>query len=218
MIPVGADAVAFPALWLFLLGLILSLGVYRMRRARHDVRDDWNRLVRFHAALHVVEATRGGDEAARIELLALARALDDAVEPAAGRPGLAALAGRFAAGAEPGGAGVSGAEAQAWSARLREDVLAVDRALQARMKTSARDSGRIGPVFLAGTGAILLLPLHAARTLGLVQRLTARRVEDSLWFHAAVGVVVFIVLAGTVLAALQVGTVASRLAGDLGLR
>lgn len=206
---IPAAAVAFPALWLFILGLVLTLGVFRMRRARLDLRDDWNRLIRFHDALKKVEATRGRDEPARVELLALARALDEAVEPAEGRPALGPQVERF----DPGGpAGpLMSEEAQALGAALRRDVVAVDRVLQERMKAGTREQGHLGRVFLAGAGGILLLPLMGARRLGLVERLTARRVEASLWFHAALGVVVFVVLAGTVFAALAVGRVVTRL-------
>jgi hypothetical protein len=209
---IPAQSVTIPALWLFVLGLLLTLGVLRMRLARLDVREDWNRLIRFHEALQRVEASGGRDGNARIELLALARALDDAVDAPAGRPGLAAVSRRFDA---AGDTGVAVAAALRWSEELRRDVLAYDRALQERMKQTTRDTGRIGPVFLAGAGAVLLLPLYAARPLGIVRRLTTRRVESSLWFHAAVGVVLFIVLAGTAWAALRMGTVASRALAEL---
>lgn len=190
-----AADLAFPALWLFLLGLLLTLGVFRMRRARLDVRDDWTRLIRFHDVLRTVEATRGRDEAARLELLALARALDNAVEPPEGRPAL----GRQVEAFDPRGAAADMTldQAHALGEGMRRDVVAVDRALQERMKASTRQQGNFARVFLAGTGGVLLLPLMAARAVGLVERPAERRVESSLWFHAAVGVVVFIVLVGS---------------------
>jgi hypothetical protein len=206
--PIPVADLAFPALWLFLLGLLLSLGVWRMRRARLDVRDDWARLVRFHDVLTAVEASRGRNEPARVELIALARALDAHVEAPAGRPGLAAQAVRF----DPGAAdGIDPRDAEALAAALRRDVLGADRAIQARMKETARSSGRFVPVFFSGVGAVLVLPLVVARHLGLVRRLTARRVEQGLWFHAALGVVVFVVLAGTVFAAIRVARVVGRM-------
>ena len=213
MDPIAVTDLAFPAFWLFLLGLVLNLGVLRMRRAGLDVREDWNRLVRFHEALKRVEATRGTDEASRLELLALAQALDDAVEAPEGRPGLGPQVELFDPAAR--GTGLGPEEAQAIGAGLRRDVVAVDRALQERMKASTRDVARVGRVFLAGAGGILLLPLWAARRFGFVERLTARRVESSLWFHAAVGIVVFAALAGTVYAGLTAARVARRLLGSL---
>lgn len=215
MPPVPARDVAFPALWLFLLGLILLLGILRQRRARHDVRDDWNRLVRFHETLAKCVATRGTHEAARLELLALGGALDGAVPPADGRRGLAAQAAAFDPGGRP--AGLPGPQVLALDTALRADILVVDRALQARMREGERAAGRLPAVFLAGTGAILVGPLAMAHGLGLVRRLVARRVEESLWFHAAVGVVVFVVLAGTVFAALQAVRVGAHLARGAGL-
>lgn len=209
------EAIAFPSLWLFLLGFVLALGIVRQRRERHDVRDDWNRLVRLNEALRVVEATRGRDEAARLTLLALARALDETVAPAEGRPGLTAQAGGFDPGALSPGLG--GDLLLARSSALRADLRAVDRALQERMKAGERASGNVARTFAAGLTAILLLPLEGARQLGLVQRLTARRVEASLWFHGALAILVAIVLAGTALAALHVGRVATRAGRDLGL-
>lgn len=211
MPPIPVSEVAFPALWLFVLGVVLSLGVWRLRRARQDVREDWTRLVRLHDVLPAVEGSRGRNEPARVELIALARALDDSVEPAEGRPGLAAQAIRF----DPGPAdGIHPDDAQALAAALRRDLIGIDRALQERMKAGARSAGRIVPVFLAGVGAVLVLPLEVAGAFGLLRRQVARRVEESLWYHAALGVVVFLVLAGTGYALVRVAAVLLRLAAE----
>ena len=196
-----AADVAFPTLWFFVLGLVLGLGILRTHSARLDLRDDWNRLVRFNDALARIETTRGRDATTLLELRAIAEALDDSVAPAAGQPTLSDQVGRFD----------DGGNAAAVAAGLRHDVLGVDRALQQRMRTQARTQGSAGRLFLTGASAVLLLPLETARLLGLVQRLTTRRVENSLWFHAALGVVVFAACAGTVFALLAVGRVMSRL-------
>jgi hypothetical protein len=215
VLTVPVTAIAFPAFWLFLLGFILAMGVLRLRRERHDVRDDWNRLVRMSQSLKVVESTRGRDEPARLELIALARALDLTVAPPEGHPGLTAQAGGFDPGERPSGLGGDAVIARAEV--LRRDLLAVDRTLQDRMKAGERAAGHVGRAFLAGLVAILLLPLEAGRKLGWVERLTARRVEASLWFQGALGVLLFIVLAGTAYSGLHVVRIATRLGEDLGL-
>ncbi|MEO6461535.1 MAG: hypothetical protein ABIP29_00485, partial [Candidatus Eisenbacteria bacterium] len=181
------------------------LGILRVHRGRHDLRDDWNRLVRFSGALTRIEATGGRDGTALLELRALAEALDDTASPGPGRPALAEQVARFDRGTHPEAA------RHAIAAALRTDILGVDRALQERMRTQARTQGHAGRLFLAGASGILLLPLETARLLGLVQRLTTRRVEGSLWFHAALGVVLFAVLAGTVFAVLAAWKAVHRL-------
>lgn len=215
MLTVPVAAIAFPAFWLFLLGFILAMGVLRLRRERHDVRDDWNRLVRMSDALRIVESTRGRDEPARLELIALARALDLTVASPEGRPGLTPQAGGFDPGERPSGLGGDAVLARAEV--LRQDLRAVDRTLQERMKVGERAAGRVSRAFLAGLVAILLLPLEAGRKLGWVERLTARQVEASLWFQGALGVLLFIVLAGTTYSGLHVVRIATRLGEDLGL-
>ena len=204
--------VAFPAFWLFLVGFVLSLGVARTHRAGLDVRDDWTRLVRFHEVLRIVEAARGRDTASRTELAALATALDDAVGPPAEAGGLAARVAGFDPG--PQGEGVDPGTARRIAAALDADVVAVDRALQQRMKAAARTQGRFGRLFLAGTGGILLVPLFLAQSLGLMRRWAVRNVEESLWFQAAVAVVLFALLAGTGYALRRVVQVALRYAAN----
>ena len=205
MDPVPVSAVAFPAVWFFVLGFVLALGVFRTFRERHDMTTDWNRLVRFHDALTRVEATGGHDGNALLELRALADALDDVVAPGDGRPGLAAQAERIQPGTR------TGAEARAAVMGLRQDVLAVDRSLQARMRSQAKSQGSVGRLFLSGTGGVLLAPLELANWLGIVHRYTTRRIEQSLWFHAALGVVLFALAAGTLLAAIAAVRVVPRL-------
>jgi hypothetical protein len=207
--------VAFPALWLFFLGFLLALGVVRSRRARHDVRDDWNRLVRFNDRLRMLEATGGLDEPARLECAALARALDEFLDPPYEDLTLASLVDRFDPQGHPWGVGAEAARAAGEALRVR--VLQIDRELQARMKSSERASGSVGRVFLAGVGGLLVAPLEMARRFGMLQRLTARRVEESLWFHAALGVALFVVAGGTALVAHRLWRVATRIAEDLGL-
>src|SRR5262245_63993268 len=102
---------------------------------------DWNRLVRFHDALTRVEATGGHDGNALLELRALAEALDDVAAPADGRPRLAETAGRI----QPGP--TTGAEARAAVIGLRQDVIAVDRSLQERMRKQAKSQGSVGRLF-----------------------------------------------------------------------
>ena len=209
-----ADA-AVPALWLFFLGFLLAVGVVRSRRARHDVRDDWNRLVRFNERLKVLEATGGLDEPARIECAALARALDEFLDPPHEDLTLAMLVDRFDPQGHPWGVGADAARAAAEAIRVR--VLQVDRELQGRMKSSARASGSVGRVFLAGVGGVLVAPLELARRAGMLQRLTARRVEESPWFHAALGVALFMVAGATALVAHRLWRIATRVAEELGL-
>ncbi len=210
MDPATASAVAFPAVWFFVLGVVLAFGVLRTYRERHDVTTDWNELLRFHEALTRVEATGGRDGAALLDLRALAEALDDSVAPEPGRPGLASQAARIDPGKNPG------ADARAAVIGLRQDVLAVDRALQARMRTQAKSQGNAGRLFLAGVGGVLLLPLDLANFLGLVRRYTVRRLEQSLWFHAALGVILFALLVGTVFAAIATARVLPRLLESIG--
>ncbi len=207
--------VALPALWLFLLGFLLTLGIVRTRRGRHDVRDDWNRLVRFSDRLKVLEATAGLDAPARIECAALARALDEFLDPPYENLTLEQLVDRFDPQGHPWGVGSDVAFATGQALRVR--VLQIDRELQVRMKAGARSSGHVGTVFLAGVGGVLGAPLEVARRFGLLQRLTARRVEASPWFHAALGVALFVVAAGSVFVGLRVWTVLARLAGELDL-
>jgi hypothetical protein len=216
LIHVPLDEVAVPALWLFLLGFLLAVGIVRARRARDDVRDDWNRLVRFNERLKVLEATGGLDEPARSECAALARALDEFLDPPFEKLTLAALVDRFDPQGHPWG--VDADVKQASAAALRVRVLQIDRELQARMKATARASGSVGRVFLAGLGGVLVTPLEVARRIGLLRRLTARRVEESPWFHAALGVALFVVAGGTALVAHRLWRLAMRMAEDLGLR
>ncbi len=215
MVHLSLDDVALPALWLFLLGFLLSLGIVRTRRAHDDVRDDWNRLVRFSDRLKMVEATGGLDEPARIECAALARALDEFLDPPYEDLTLATLMDRFDPQGHPWGVGsdVTFATGQA----LRVRVLQIDRELQGRMKAGVRSADNVGKVFLAGVGGVLVAPLEVARRAGLLQRLTARRVEASPWFHAALGVALFLVAAGTVFVGLRAWKVLGRVAGELDL-
>jgi len=207
--------IALPALWLFLLGFLLALGIVRARRARHDARDDWNRLVRFSDRLKMVEATGGLDADSRIECAALARALDEFLDPPHENLTLSMLMERFDPQGHPWGVGTDVARATAEALRVR--VLQIDREIQARMKHTARTSGRVGPVFLAGVGGVLVAPLEVARRSGMLQRLTARRVEASPWFHAAMGVALFVVAAGTVFVGQRVWQTLARLATELEL-
>jgi len=202
--PIPVSSVAFPALWFFLLGFLLALGVVRTYRERHDLRDDWSRLMRLHDALIRVEATGGRDGDALLELRALSEAIDESVPPPPGRPELLAQVDKIAPGQVPG------AEIRATVLALRQDILAADRTLQERMRRQAKSQGSAGRLFLAGVGGVLLVPLDVAGTLGLVRRYFARRVEQSLWFHAALGVVLFIVLAGTVYAVVTAVQVVPR--------
>ena len=210
MDPVPVSLVAFPALWFFLLGFLLALGVVKSYRERHDLKDDWNRLVLLHDALTRTEATGGHDGDALLELRALAEAIDESVPPPPGRPELAAQVEKIAPGQVPG------AEIRAAVLALRQDILAADRTLQERMRRQAKSQGHVGRLFLAGVGAVLLVPLDAAGALGLVRRYFARRVEQSLWFHAALGVLLFVVLAGTVYAVVTAVQVVPRALDSLG--
>ena len=205
---IPASQVAFPALWFFVLGFVLALGIFRAYREKHDTHDDWTRLVRLHEALNKVEATFGHDGAALLELRALAEALDESVPPPPGRPELAAQAAKV----DPDR--VPQAEIRTTLHGLRQDVFAADRTLQERMRRYARSQGNAGQLFLRGVGAILLVPLETAGALGIVRRYFARRVERSLWFHGALGVVLFGVLVGTVFAVIAIAKVFSRAFGD----
>lgn len=194
----------FPALWFFVLGFVLALGVFRAHRERHDVRDDWNRLMRLHAALSRIEVTGGRDGEALLELRALAEALDESIPPPRGRPELSAQVAHVTPDR------VSDAELRATLSGLRQDVFAADATLQARMKRHAHSQGHAGRLFLAGVGGVLLVPLETAGALGLVRRYFARKVERSLWFHGALAIVLFVLLAGTVLATIEASRVLSR--------
>lgn len=206
---------AIPALWLFLLGFLLTLGIIRARRARHDVRDDWNRLVRFSQQLTVLEATGGSDETVRVECAALGRALDEFLDPPYESLTLAALVDRFSPHGQPWG--VSADDSRATGEALRVRVIQIDRELQRRMKESERAAGHVGRVFLVGIGGVLVAPLEVARACGLLTRLTTRRVEASPWYHASLGIAIFIVVAGSALVAHRLWRLALRVGSELGL-
>ena len=102
-------------LWLFLSRLPPRRGRGAARGGRrHDVRDDWNRLVRFNERLKVLEATGGPRRVpARIECAALARALDEFLDPPHEDLTLAMLVDRFDPQGHPWGVGADAARAAA---------------------------------------------------------------------------------------------------------
>jgi len=207
--------VAFPSLWLFFVGFLLALGLVRTRRRNDDVREDWTRLVRFNERFQVVHATGGTDQAARIECTALARALDEFLDPPHENVTLESLVARYAPG--EGGWNVGDESAAATAEAIRVRILQIDRELQRRMKESAKQAGHVGRVFLAGVGGLLVAPLELARRLGLVRRLSARRVEESPWYHATLGIALFGIGALTLLAGIRLTEAAKRAAAAAGL-